>query len=157
MFLIQLYMYIDEGLVERHEAHIHSSRGSPLRSTSTTEEPEAQSKADKWMIGGTIIIGTGILGFFGFPIFVGGSACCARRRAKACRCGRSSHADRLPRDHGLRAQQHGLGDGHREPHAGQPSGPSSWGALFDGGYYWHYNELGIGGAGAPGERPGRLR
>jgi len=29
---------------------------------------------------------------------------------------------------------------------------AGWGALFDGGYFWHYNELWVGGAGAPGEK-----
>src|SRR3546814_2040151 len=29
---------------------------------------------------------------------------------------------------------------------------AGWGAMFDGGYFWHYNELRIGGAGAPGEK-----
>lgn len=29
---------------------------------------------------------------------------------------------------------------------------TAWGNLMDGGYFWHYNELWIGGAGAPGEK-----
>ena len=29
---------------------------------------------------------------------------------------------------------------------------AGWGAVFDGGYFWHYNELWVGGAGAPGEK-----
>jgi hypothetical protein len=28
----------------------------------------------------------------------------------------------------------------------------SWGNMFDAGYFWHYNELWIGGASAPGEK-----
>src|SRR3546814_17736906 len=28
----------------------------------------------------------------------------------------------------------------------------AWGNMFDGGYFWHYNELWIGGATAPGEK-----
>jgi hypothetical protein len=29
---------------------------------------------------------------------------------------------------------------------------AGWGAVFDGGYFWHYNELTVGGTGAPGEK-----
>ena len=29
---------------------------------------------------------------------------------------------------------------------------TAWGAMVDGGYFWHYNELWLGGAGAPGEK-----
>jgi hypothetical protein len=29
---------------------------------------------------------------------------------------------------------------------------TAWGNMFDAGYFWHYNELAIGGTGAPGEK-----
>ena len=29
---------------------------------------------------------------------------------------------------------------------------TAWGNMFDAGYFWHYNELWIGGAGGPGEK-----
>src|SRR3546814_3359912 len=32
----------------------------------------AQKRADRWMIGGTLLMGTGALGLFGFPLFLRG-------------------------------------------------------------------------------------
>ena len=33
---------------------------------------QAQSQADKWLIAGTITMGTAVLGFIGFPLFLRG-------------------------------------------------------------------------------------
>ena len=34
-----------------------------------SESKQAQWRADKWMIGGTLLMGTGVLGVFGLPLF----------------------------------------------------------------------------------------
>lgn len=38
----------------------------------------AQRQADKWLISGSLLIGTAALGIFGLPLFLRGSGCCAR-------------------------------------------------------------------------------
>jgi hypothetical protein len=127
---------------------------APGLSTSYDEHHEksrqAQAKADKWLIAGTIIIGTGILGFIGFPIFVRGLT----MLRKASREGLSVRpiictliGYLVIMDSALNSMGWAM-----DLLANHSLVTSSWGALFDGGYYWHYNELGIGGAGAPGEK-----
>ena len=34
---------------------------------------------------------------------------------------------------------------------------TAWGNMFDAGYFWHYNELWVGGATAPGEKAWEIR
>lgn len=48
----------------------------------------AQRRADKWLISGSLLIGTAALGVFGLPLFLWESGCCAGRNAKACPSGR---------------------------------------------------------------------
>ena len=115
---------------------------------------EAQSKADKWLIAGTIVIGTGILGFIGFPIFLRGLT----MMRKATREGLSVRpiictliGYLVIMDSALNSMGWAM-DLLANHSLINRLVTSSWGALFDGGYYWHYNEIGIGGAGAPGEK-----
>lgn len=114
----------------------------------------AQKQADRWMIAGTLLMGTGILGLIGFPIFLYG----LRLQVNAAKAGLSvrpvivtligyliiidSALNSIGWTMDLFANHSLL---NRIITAG-------WGALFDGGYFWHYNELKIGGAGAPGEK-----
>jgi len=114
----------------------------------------AQWRADKWMIAGTLLMGTGILGLIGFPIFLYG----LQLQVKAAKAGLTVRPTIVTLigyliiiDSALNSigwtmdlfASHSLLN--RIITAG-------WGALFDGGYFWHYNELWIGGAGAPGEK-----
>ena len=119
----------------------------------------AQWQADKWMIGGTLLMGTGVLGVFGLPLFFYGI-----------------HLQRMAAQQGLSVRPmivtligylviidsslNSLGwsmdllANHSLINRVLTSG---WGAVFDGGYFWHYNELmlgdtPIGGSGAPGEK-----
>lgn len=119
----------------------------------------AQWRADKWMIAGTLLMGTGVLGLFGLPLFFYG----LNLQMKAAREGLSvrplivtligylviidSSLNSLGWAMDLFANHSLI---NRVLTAG-------WGAVFDGGYFWHYNELmvgpyTVGGAGAPGEK-----
>jgi hypothetical protein len=115
---------------------------------------EAQRQADKWLISGSILIGTAALGIFGLPLFLRG----VWLQRKAQRDGLSVRpmlvtllgylviidaaintvgwALDLVANHTILARI--LLNG--------------WGAMFDAGYFWHYNELLLGGAAGPGEK-----
>lgn len=115
---------------------------------------QAQWQADKWMIGGSVFMGTAILGLIGLPLFMYG----LMLQVRAQKAGLSVRPiivtligylviidaalnsfgwslDMIA-NHTLLARVFLQG----------------WGNLFDAGYYWHYNELWIGGATAPGEK-----
>lgn len=115
---------------------------------------QAQWQADKWMIGGSVFMGTAILGLIGLPLFMYGLMLQvgAQKRGLAVRpiivtligylviidAALNSFGWSLDMiaNHTLLARVFLMG----------------WGNLFDAGYYWHYNELWIGGATAPGEK-----
>jgi hypothetical protein len=115
----------------------------------------AQRQADKWLISGSLLIGTAVLGIFGLPLFLRG----VYLLRKAHRDGLSVRpmlvtligycvivdaaintvgwALDVLANHSLLARI--LLNG--------------WGNMFDAGYYWHYNELWVGGATAWAEKP----
>jgi hypothetical protein len=115
---------------------------------------QAQRQADKWMICGSLLLGSIVLGPIGLPLFLRGKSL----QTKAEREGLSVRpmivtligylviidaainsigwAMDMIAHHALISRVFLTG----------------WGAMFDGGYYWHYNELWIGGATAPGEK-----
>lgn len=118
------------------------------------DSSKAQWRADKWMIAGTILMGTGITGFIGLPLFFYGM----RLQILAARAGLSVRPlivtligylviiDSTLNSMGWAMD---LFANHSFINRLITAG---WGALFDGGYFWHYNELYVGGAGAPGEK-----
>lgn len=115
---------------------------------------QAQLQADKWLIAGSVFMGTAILGLIGLPLFLRGLAL----QVRAQKAGLSVRptmvtligylviidaalnsfgwALDLIAHHTLLARVFLM----------------SWGNMFDAGYFWHYNELWIGGATAPGEK-----
>jgi hypothetical protein len=115
---------------------------------------DAQWRADKWMMSGAAFMGTAIFGLIGLPLFLRG----LQLQTAAQRAGLSVRptivtligylvfidaalntfgwALDLVANHTLLARVFLM----------------SWGNLFDAGYFWHYNELWIGGATAPGEK-----
>jgi hypothetical protein len=114
----------------------------------------AQRHADKWLISGSFLIGTAALGIFGLPLFLRG-VWLLRRAQKAGLSVRPmmvtligylviidsaintvGWALDLVANHSLLARV--LLNG--------------WGNMFDAGYFWHYNELWVGGAAGPGEK-----
>ena len=114
----------------------------------------AQRQADKWLIAGSVLIGTAALGIFGLPLFLRGvwMLRTAQRKGLSVRptlvtllgylviidaaINTVGWALDLVASHTLLARI--LLNG--------------WGAMFDAGYFWHYNELWVGGAAGPGEK-----
>src|SRR3974390_2352328 len=114
----------------------------------------AQRRADKWLISGTILMGTAILGIFGLPLFLYGLKLqrAAEKEGLVVRpiivtlIGYMVMLDGalntfgwsidLFANHTMVAQLF----------------LNSWGNMFDGGYFWHYNSTALGGAAAPGEK-----
>jgi len=114
----------------------------------------AQRRADRWMICGGMLIGTAAAGIFGLPLFLRGIW--LQRNAQRdeltvrpmlvtllgylviidAAINAVGWALDMVASHTLLARV--LLNG--------------WGAMFDGGYFWHYNELWIGGAAGPGEK-----
>src|SRR6185503_16197560 len=114
----------------------------------------AQRRADKWMIVGAALMGMWAPGLIGFPIFMRG----VWLQRQALRAGLSVRpmivtligylvlidgclnslgwALDLVANHTLINRVLMVG----------------WGAMFDGGYFWHYNELWVGGSAGPGEK-----
>ncbi len=128
-------------------------------STSAYDDHQEQSRlaqwqADKWLIAGSFFMGTAILGLIGLPLFLRG----LMLQVRAQKSGLSVRPTMVTligylviidaalnsfgwaldmiANHTLLARVFLM----------------SWGNMFDAGYFWHYNELWIGGATAPGEK-----
>jgi hypothetical protein len=115
---------------------------------------EAQRRADKWMIGGTLLMGTSILGVFGFPLFLRG----LWLQIQAQKAGHSVRPLIVTLigylviiDSSLNSIGWCL-DMVAHHSLITRTMQTAWGALFDGAYFWHYNETFIGGTAAPGEK-----
>ena len=116
---------------------------------------QAQRQADKWLMPGTILMGTAILGMFGLPLFLRGLALQVKaQQRRALGAPDHRHAASATWSSSTAAlnsfgwaldliANHTLID---------RVVLTAWGNMFDAGYFWHYNELWIGGAGAPGEK-----
>ena len=118
------------------------------------ESKAAQWQADKWLISGAFFMGTTVLGLIGLPLFVYGLI--LQNRAKHaglsirptivtligylviidCALNSFGWALDMIANHALLSRVFLM----------------AWGNMFDAGYFWHYNELWIGGATAPGEK-----
>src|SRR6476659_5658505 len=108
----------------------------------------AQRQADKWLISGSILIGTAALGVFGLPLFLRGVWLLRRAQRDGlsvrpmlvtllgylviidAAINTVGWALDMVANHSLLARV--LLNG--------------WGNMFDAGYFWHYNELWVGGA-----------
>ena len=114
----------------------------------------AQRRADKWLIAGTLLMGANVPGILGLPLFLYGLAL-LRRASKAGLSVRPIMVTLIGYlvilDAGLNLQgwildmigNHTLI--YRVLY-------TAIGNVMDGGYFWHYNQLWIGGASAPGEK-----
>ncbi|MES3636668.1 hypothetical protein Q9Q75_01465 [Mycobacterium intracellulare] len=114
----------------------------------------AQRRADKWLIAGALLMGANVPGIFGLPLFLYGLAL-LRRSLKSGLSVRPIMVTLIGYlvilDAGLNLQgwildmvaNHSLI--YRVLY-------TAWGNAFDAGYFWHYNQLWIGGASAPGEK-----
>ncbi|MFE6922085.1 hypothetical protein ACFVAV_13645 [Nocardia sp. NPDC057663] len=114
----------------------------------------AQRHADRWLTAGTALMGTYVLGIFGLPLFLRGVW--LQRRAQ--RSGLSVRPVIVTLigylvilDAFLNTVGWALDIGASHTLITRVFF-TAWGNFFDGGYWWHYNELWIGGSGAPGEK-----
>ena len=118
------------------------------------ESKRAQRQADRWLIVGTVLMGTLVLGPIGLPIFCRGVVL-FRRAARAGLSVRPLMVTLIGYVIILDAAINSIGWG-LDVFANHALVTrtifTAWGNLMDGGYFWHYNELWIGGAGAPGEK-----
>jgi hypothetical protein len=130
------------------------------RASSTTydehydESRLAQRRADRWLIVGSILMGTLVLGPIGLPIFCRGVVL-FRRAERAGLSVRPMMVTLIGYVIIIDAAINSIGWG-LDVFANHALITrtifTAWGNLMDGGYFWHYNELWIGGAGAPGEK-----
>ncbi len=131
------------------------TNGGPVTLDDRLEQSRlAQRRADKWLIAGTLLMGANVPGIFGLPLFLYGLAL-LRRALKSGLSVRPIMVTLIGYlvilDAGLNLQgwildmvaNHSLI--YRVLY-------TAWGNAFDAGYFWHYNQLWIGGATAPGEK-----
>ncbi|SUA04661.1 Uncharacterised protein [Mycolicibacterium fortuitum] len=114
----------------------------------------AQRQADKWLISGSLLIGTATLGIFGLPLFLRG----VWLLRKAQRDGLSVRPMLVTLigylviiDAAINTVGWALDVAANHTILARIL-LNGWGAMFDAGYFWHYNELWIGGAAGPGEK-----
>jgi hypothetical protein len=142
----------------RASAAKHGATSSKRQGFSLDEHMEAsrlaQRHADKWLVSGSLLIGTAALGVFGLPLFLRGVWLLRRAQHAGfsvrpmivtligylviidAAINTVGWALDLVANHSLLARV--LLNG--------------WGNMFDAGYFWHYNELWLGGAAGPGEK-----
>ena len=114
----------------------------------------AQKQADKWLISGSLLIGTAALGVFGLPLFLRGVWLLRRAQRDGLSVrpmivtliGYLVIIDAAINTVGWALD---LVAGHTILARILLNG---WGAMFDAGYFWHFNELWLGGAAGPGEK-----
>ncbi|RLT92797.1 MAG: hypothetical protein D9N14_20085 [Ketobacter sp.] len=115
---------------------------------------QAQWQADKWMMSGALFLGSAVFGIIGLPLFLRGLAL----QLKAQRAGLTVRPMMVTLIGYLVAVDAALNSigwaldmvAHHTLLARVFL--MAWGNMFDAGYFWHYNELWIGGASAPGEK-----
>ncbi|MBH0778049.1 hypothetical protein [Nocardia bovistercoris] len=115
---------------------------------------EAQRRADYWLIAGTLLMGTYVLGVFGLPLFLRG-VMLQRKAQKDGLSVRPIIVTLIGYLVLLDAFLNSIGwvlDLFASHTLINRVFFAGWGNFFDNGYYWHYNELWIGGSAAPGEK-----
>ena len=128
--------------------------GAVSRDDRVEQSRVAQRRADKWLIAGALLMGTNVAGIFGLPLFLWGLRL-LRQATKAGLWVRPLMVTLIGYliilDAGLNLQGWILDmvGNHTLIYRVLYTG---WGNAFDAGYFWHYNQLWIGGATAPGEK-----
>ena len=115
---------------------------------------EAQRRADRWLIAGTITMGSAVLGCVGFPLFLRGlwlqrRAQIAGLSVRPMICTVLGYL--VIMDSALNSMGWALDLLANHTLINRVL-TTAWGNMVDAGYFWHYNELWIGGSGAPGEK-----
>ena len=115
---------------------------------------EIQRRADKWLIAGTVVMGTLVLGVLGLPIFLRGLFLLRNAQREGLSV-RPLMVTLIGYVIILDAALNSIGwalDLFANHALVTRTVFTAWGNLMDAGYFWHYNELWIGGASAPGEK-----
>ncbi|MBL7501645.1 hypothetical protein I6A84_34275 [Frankia sp. CNm7] len=118
------------------------------------ESRKAQRQADKWLIAGTVLMGMTLPGIIGLPLFFRGLAL-LRKASRAGLTVRPMIVTLIGYMVFLDAAINSFGwalDLMANHALIYRTFMMGWGSIFDAGYFWHYNELGLGGASAPGEK-----
>ncbi|MFE6862193.1 hypothetical protein [Nocardia sp. NPDC057668] len=118
------------------------------------ESRDAQRRADRWLIAGTALMGTYVLGLAGLPLFLRG-IWLQRRAQQAGLSVRPILVTLLGYLILIDAFLNSIGwvlDLFASHTLVTRVFFAGWGNFFDGGYWWHYNELWVGGSSAPGEK-----
>lgn len=138
--------------------HTLSSALSSGATTALDEHYEkskaAQRRADLWLLSGAIMLGTLVLGPIGFPVFLRGLALQIRAQ-KAGLTVRPVMVTLIGYLVAIDAALNSFGwalDMIAHHSLLNRTILTMWGNMFDAGYFWHYNELWVGGASAPGEK-----
>jgi len=115
---------------------------------------QVQRQADRWLIAGSVLIGTAALGIFGLPLFLRG-VWILRQAAREGLTVRPMLVTLLGYlvivDAAINVFGWALDTVAHHTLLARVL-LNGWDAMFDAGYFWHYNELWIGGAAGPGEK-----
>ena len=131
--------------------------GSAVRSGADQHDQasrDAQRTADRWLISGTALMGTLVIGFVGLPMFLRGLYL-QRRAQRQGLSVRPIMVTLIGYLVILDAFLNSIGwvlDLLASHSLLNRVFFTTWGNMVDNGYFWHYNELWIGGSSAPGEK-----
>jgi hypothetical protein len=116
---------------------------------------QAQRRADKWLIAGTVLMGMTLPGIIGLPLFLRGLAL-QRKAAGEGLSVRPIIVTLIGYMVFLDAALNCFGwalDTFAANAVLWQTMIMGWGGIFDAGYFWHYNQIPwVSGAGAPGEK-----
>ena len=134
--------------------NLRPGNGSAKYDEQHEESRQAQRQADRWLIAGTLLMGTFVFGFVGLPFFLRG-VWLQRTAQKTGLSVRPIIVTLIGYLVILDSALNSIGwslDLLANHTLLNRILLTAWGNMFDAGYFWHYNELWIGGAGAPGEK-----
>ena len=118
------------------------------------EARSVQRQADRWLIAGSVLMSTLVLGPLGLPVFCRGLVL-LRNAQRSGLSVRPFMVTLIGYVILLDAALNSVGwalDVFANHSVITRTVFTAWGNLMDGGYFWHYNELWMGGAAAPGEK-----
>lgn len=137
-----------------HALRMTATGGSNAYDDHHEKSRQAQRQADRWCVIGTILMGATVPGLIGLGLFLRG----LHLQVQAARSGLSVRPVIVTVigylviiDAALNTFGWAL-DMLAHHSLINRVYMTAWGNLFDGGYFWHYNELWIGGTSAPGEK-----
>ncbi|WP_172830600.1 hypothetical protein [Mycobacterium asiaticum] len=127
---------------------------SPAIDQHEDQTRQTQRRADRWLIAGTALMGTLVLGAIGLIVFSRGLFLLRKAQRDGLSV-RPTMVTLIGYVVILDAALNSIGwalDLFANHALITRTVFTAWGNLIDAGYFWHYNELWIGGASAPGEK-----